>query len=253
MTRILIASDLHLEVSDMALDADDADIVVLAGDIHNGAAGIEWAKDSFEQPVIYVAGNHEFYDGEIGAVTRALYKAAEGSNVTVLNDEAATIAGIRFLGAVLWTNFSLFGTEGRTDAFELCLRFMPDFKVISRGADILLPEDTIAMHRQSAAWLRKALSEAHDGPTVVVSHHAPHRGSLAERYADDPVSAAFVSDLEPMIIEGRPMLWIHGHTHSSFDYRVGSTRIVCNPRGYTRKPNAHRENPAFSTGFTVEI
>jgi len=253
MTRILIASDRHLEDSDIALDASAADIVVLAGDIHNGASGVEWAKSRFVQPVVYVAGNHEFYDGEINTVTDALKGAAEGSNVTVLNDEAVTIAGLRFLGAVLWTDFMLYGEAGKSVAFEQCVKFMPDFKIITEGSEILEPNDTIARHGRSRDWLNDALSETHDEPTVVVTHHAPHRGSLAQRYANDPVSAAFVSDLEPMIREGQPVLWVHGHTHTSFDYRVGETQVVCNPRGYAGKPNAHPENADFSTKFVVDV
>jgi predicted phosphodiesterase len=253
MTRILIASDLHLEFSDIELEADAADVVVLAGDIHEGAAGIEWAKTRFAQPVVYVAGNHEFYNGEVGAVTAAMKAAAAGSNVHVLDDEAVTIAGARFLGAVLWTDFGLYGEAEKATAFEKCLAFMPDFKIVTYGTEIFTPDDTIAIHRRSRDWLGERLAEGHDGPTVVVTHHAPHRGSLAERYAEDPVSAAFVSDLEPLILEAQPALWIHGHTHTPFDYRVGGTRVVCNPRGYARKPNAHRENPDFSPGFVVEV
>ncbi|MEJ2119354.1 MAG: metallophosphoesterase [Alphaproteobacteria bacterium] len=253
MTRILIASDLHLEFSDIALDASAADVVVLAGDIHEGAAGIEWAKARFAQPVVYVAGNHEFYNGEVGAVTAAMKAAAEGSSVQVLDDEAVTIDGVRFLGAVLWTDFGLYGEAVKAEAFERCLKFMPDFKIVSYGSEIFTPEDTIAIHQRSRDWLGGRLAEAHDGPSVVVTHHAPHRGSLAPRYAEDPVSAAFVSDLEPLILEAQPELWIHGHTHTPFDYRVGATRVVCNPRGYTRKPNGHKENPDFSPCFVVEV
>jgi predicted phosphodiesterase len=253
MTRILIASDLHLEFSDMELDASDADVVVLAGDIHEGAAGIEWAKARFDLPVVYVAGNHEFYNGEVGAVTAAMKAAAAGSTVHVLDDEAVTIAGVRFLGAVLWTDFGLYGETVKAEAFERCVKFMPDFKIVSYGAEIFTPDDTIAIHGRSRDWLGARLAENNDGPSVVVTHHAPHRGSLAPQYAEDPVSAAFVSDLEPLILETQPALWIHGHTHTPFDYRVGETRVVCNPRGYTRKPNGHKENPAFSPRFIVEV
>jgi len=253
MTRILIASDLHLEFSDIDLDAAAADVVVLAGDIHEGAAGIEWAKTRFGQPVVYVAGNHEFYNGEVGAVTAAMKASAAGSNVHVLDDAAAMIAGVRFLGAVLWTDFDLYGATVKEDAFARCLNFMPDFKIVRYGVETFTPDDTIAIHNRSRAWLGARLAETHDEPTVVVTHHAPHRGSLAEKYAEDPVSAAFVSDLEPLILEAQPALWIHGHTHTPFDYRVGATRVVCNPRGYARKPNAHRENPDFSPGFIVEV
>jgi predicted phosphodiesterase len=256
--RIAVASDLHLEFSDIELAGDGADVVVLAGDIHVRAEGVRWAAGRFDVPVIYVAGNHEFYDGDIVATTAAMRDAARGTNVHLLDDEAVTIGGVRFLGAVLWTDFDLFGDAGvKADAIARCLDLMPDFKIITNGPGVLTPEDTVAIHAKSRAWLAAALADGvGSGPTVVVTHHAPHRGSLAPRYAEDPVSAAFVSDLAPLMDGGAgapPALWVHGHTHTSFDYTVGTTRVVCNPRGYSRRPGGHRENPAFRPDFVVEI
>lgn len=256
--RIAVASDLHLEFSEIDVADDGADVVVLAGDIHVGAEGVRWAAERFALPVIYVAGNHEFYDGDIIATAAAMRAAAEGTNVHLLDDDAVTIAGVRFLGAVLWTDFDLFEDDAvRADAFARCLAFMPDFRIITNGSGVLTPEDTIAMHARSRAWLAAEIAAGNGGgPTVVVTHHAPHRGSLAPRFAEDPVSAAFVSDLAPLM-DGEagapPELWIHGHTHTSFDYRVGTTRVVCNPRGYSRKPGGHRENPLFRPDFVVEV
>lgn len=250
---ILIASDLHLEFSDIVLDAAGAGVVVLAGDIHLGAAGVEWAKARFAQPVIYVAGNHEYYKGEIGAVDHAIRTAAAGSNVHVLDQGAVTIEGVRFLGAVLWTDFDVFGPAVGAQAVAECLAAMPDFSIVRHGAATLTPQDTIDFHADDRAWLEASLATPHDGPTVVVTHHAPHKGSIAPQFADDPVTAAFISDLEPLILEAAPALWIHGHTHTGFDYRVGATRIVCNPRGYARTPNAHKENTDFGAGFRVTV
>ena len=91
----------------------------------------------------------------------------------------------------------------------------------------------------------------HDGPTVVVTHFAPARGSIAARFAGSPVNACFVSDLEARIRAWQPQLWLHGHTHDSFDYRIGETRVVANPRGYA--PNGVIENAAFDPGLVLEI
>ena len=82
---------------------------------------------------------------------------------------------------------------------------------------------------------------------MVVTHHAPHPGSLHPRYADDMLSAAFVSDLSSIIEAGQPALWVHGHVHTSFDYRVGATRVLCNPHGYGA------ENPDFEPSLVVEV
>ena len=109
------------------------------------------------------------------------------------------------------------------------------------------PQEALAVHEASRAFLEETLAEPFDGPSVVVTHHAPHPKSINERYALDPLNVAFASDLSEVILEGRPQLWLHGHTHTSSDYRIGATRIVANPHGYGR------ENPAFDPSLVVEV
>jgi 3',5'-cyclic AMP phosphodiesterase CpdA len=122
------------------------------------------------------------------------------------------------------------------------------------GASVrrLTPEDTLALHRTQRAWLQRALAEPFDGPTVVVTHHGPHRASLAPRFAADWVSTAFISELPPSFFDV-PVLWIHGHTHASFDYRVGRCRVLCNPRGYQIGRMVVPENPHFDPALVVDV
>jgi Icc-related predicted phosphoesterase len=82
---------------------------------------------------------------------------------------------------------------------------------------------------------------------VVVTHHAVHWQSVHPRFRSDPVTAAFVSDRSALIEGYRPTLWVHGHVHNSSDYRVGATRIICNPHGYGP------ENPTFDGALVVEV
>ncbi len=111
--------------------------------------------------------------------------------------------------------------------------------------------DTLRIHQAQRAWLREKLSEPFAGPTVVVTHHAPHRGSLAQRYADDWVSGAFVTELPEAFFEV-PVLWVHGHTHQQFDYLVHTCRVVCNPRGYVSW-NGRIENHAFDPSLILDL
>lgn len=111
------------------------------------------------------------------------------------------------------------------------------------------PEQALALHRESRAWLEERLSEPFDGKTVVVTHHAPHPGSISPKYLGDALTPAFVSDLTDLIGRHQPDMWIHGHVHHSCDYVVPETktRIVCNPRGYGY------ENPSFRMRLVVEV
>ncbi|HEX2519605.1 MAG TPA: metallophosphoesterase, partial [Castellaniella sp.] len=128
-----ILSDLHLGVQGMPLPRVQADITILAGDIARPAAAMQWASQ-FDRPVVYVAGNHEFYGGSIPAVRDELARCAKACGVHLLDQKSLEIGGVRFLGTTLWTDFQLFGAECRDLAMERSAEFMRDFQVI-RNAD----------------------------------------------------------------------------------------------------------------------
>jgi hypothetical protein len=281
-----ICSDLHLEHAPLPAvpPGADSDIVVLAGDIScHGAAAIEWMlrPEIFgrARAILYVPGNHEYYDGVLPDALVRMREAAAGSRVHVMDNDRLVLDGVRYLACTLWSDFELrigSGDDLRVDpraCVEASLKYVMDYRCIRvddgradeggvsaltsepRSADrlrLLRPADTVALHRRDRAWLQAALEEPFDGPTVVVTHMAPHRGSLAPRWAADPSSGAFVSEL-PEAFFAVPALWVHGHTHTSFDYRVGSCRVLCNPRGYVSRRTGDPENPAFDPGFTATI
>lgn len=242
--RIRVYSDLHLERAPFAPPRDDADLVVLAGDIANGAAGIEWAKATFRTPVLYLAGNHEYYDGEFESVQAAMRSAA-GDSVRLLDCSGTVIDGVRFLGCTLWTDYSLAAATERPSVIESARKHNPDYQKIRFGSRVMAPEDAIALCGRHRRWLAGELAKPYSGTTVVITHFAPHPRSIAPEYAGHRANPAFVVDLEEVM--GPPTLWIHGHTHTCFDYRVRGTRVVCNPRGYPG------ERTGFVPDLTVEI
>jgi 3',5'-cyclic AMP phosphodiesterase CpdA len=267
--KIRILSDLHLENDEPdTIPHAAADLVVLAGDIHNHALGLRWAAETFDPqvPVVYVPGNHEYYDGEFGALEAAMSDAASTlDNVHLLNNATLVDPAGRWrvLGTTLWADFALFGADeaARERAIAAAERVMLDFRGLIQvswpdSADALArnftPADSLALHARSLAWLARELAKPFAGKTIVVTHHAPHRLSLAARYANDLASAGFVSDLGALV--GSPVaLWLHGHTHTSFDYTVNGTRVVCNPRGYRDRRTGTPENPAFAWDKVVEL
>src|SRR5256885_13281179 len=116
--RIRVYSDLHLEFAPFLSPPDDADVIVLAGDIDNGAAGVEWAGETFRRPVLYLAGNHEYYEGEFEAVQKAMGAAAREAAIELLDCSEAVLGGVRFLGCTLWTDYSLAPQEERSAVIE---------------------------------------------------------------------------------------------------------------------------------------
>jgi len=250
--RLQILSDLHLSRGVPDIPRTDADLVVLAGDIARPAEALAFAQ-GLDKPALFVPGNHEFYGASIGETRRELARLATGTNVTILDDTAITLDGVRFLGSTLWTDFLLDGGgEARTHAMEVSKRLVRDFSVIrDDGGATFTPEASAARFAVHAAWLRARLGEVHDGTTVVITHHAPARGSVHPRFAGSPVNPCFVSDLAELMGGERVRLWIHGHTHDSFDYDVAGTRVLCNPRGYAK--DGVDENPRFDPALVVEV
>jgi predicted phosphodiesterase len=252
--KLQVLSDLHLSCGALDAPRSDADVVVLAGDVARPREAIAWAS-GLGKPVVFVAGNHEFYGGSLDGTPRELRREAAGTGVRVLDCDEAFIGGVRFLGATLWTDFLLHGAgEGREAAVREALLRVRDFTRIrtAEGAPApFMPDDSARLFHAQAAWLDRKLSEPHDGPTVVVTHHAPSPRSIHPRFAGSPLNACFVSDAEHLLAGGRAALWVHGHTHDSHDYDCGGTRVVCNPRGYSR--DGANENPRFDAAFQVRV
>lgn len=256
MPRIWILSDLHLRQRD-ALDLvkpftmPEADVCVVAGDVcERYNLSLNWLAKVVRprMPVVFVMGNHEYYGAALQTARRNAAMLAKSLGIALLDNTSVEIDGVRFAGAPLWTDFALFAGDDRkaavSKAMALARVSMADYGETSfldyDRFRQMSPEDTVAMHEETIAWLDAEMA-GRSIQTVVVTHHAPHPGSVHARYASDEVTPAFVSDLSQMIRRWRPQLWIHGHVHSSFDYVVGDTRIVCNPRGY----RSGLENPAF--------
>jgi predicted phosphohydrolase len=250
--KIQVLADLHNEFEVRAIARTDADVVVLAGDTDIGAEGIEWVAKQFPDcPVVFVAGNHEFYGRELGITLTQIRAAAHGTNVHVLENDAFVVQNVRLLGCTLWTDFDLFGADAsERDCMREAEQALNDYRVIRIGPTVrrLRAADTRALHVESRSWLEAQLATAHDGPTVIVTHHAPSARSSPAIYARELTSAAFSSNLEGLMLSYQPGLWIHGHTHHCVDYLIAATRIVSNQRGY---PN--EQVPGFRDDLVIEV
>jgi predicted phosphodiesterase len=231
--RMHILSDLHLEFGNGPIPATEADVVILAGDIHLGRQGRRWAASHFPaKPVIYVLGNHEFYHQSLPELTEILKRETDGSPIHLLENRAVEIKGYTFLGCTLWTDFLL--SHNQAAAMRVAEEIMSDYHIIefrSEGRGLRAP-DTARLHAASVAWLRGALAKCDRARTIVVTHHAPSARSEAPSAANSPLKPAFASNLDWLVEQSGVPLWIHGHTHYNVDYVMGSTRVLTNQRGY---------------------
>ena len=279
--KIQIVSDLHLEFEDILIKNEhNADVLILSGDIcvaddfHNQPVALAWEnlptdgygrakralryreffkRVSFQFPhVIYIMGNHEHYHGKFDTSANEIQNqltALNLSNVYLLDKGTKVIDGVHFVGATLWTDcnnadsLTLYHLEHAMNDFRL-------IRIAKENFRKFLPARTVSEHVRCKQYIQLMHSELPDGAKMVVcTHHAPSHLSIHEQYKDDYLmNGGYASNLSEFILDHTKIkLWTHGHMHQCFDYDIGETRIVCNPRGY------NDENPDFDPNFIVEI
>ncbi|MBB1632619.1 MULTISPECIES: metallophosphoesterase [Cupriavidus] len=276
LPRIHVLSDLHLETGAYEIPADlEYDILIAAGDMGPVELSIPWLA-SLGKPVVYVMGNHEYYGREWHEVLPAARAAAKGTQVHVLERGSVVIGGIRFLGATLWSNFGGWHAGLVANARQYLndyrqirathwhaqrrnrtwlRRCYQKIAALPESENIWFdPAIAYAEHLRSVTWLEGMLTSGLRQPTIVVTHHAPSFASLREfgvaehnlcadgweasRNAGLRRVAAYASDRDAVLAEHRERIlcWVHGHLHHRLDVLAGGVRVLCNPRGYARKP-----------------
>lgn len=265
--KIHLASDLHLEFLQQEFPGErliapvpGSDVLVLAGDIAKGADACRLFADwraAERVPVILLAGNHEFYGHSIDPMYRRLREGAALNNIHFLENDSVVIGGVRFLGCTLWTDYKLSQWHTQEAQIEYCQGRLNDHRLITFGERRFSAQDALDRHLASRAWLEAELDKSFDGKTVVITHHAPHPGSVHPRYANNLLNAAFTSDLTPLVEKAD--FWFHGHVHDGFDYKVGRCRVVANPmgyimnRGWATRDEWRLENEAFDRNLLIEV
>ena len=260
--KIAVCSDLHLEFGDLNLEnAENADVLILGGDIFV-AEDLTYLEpvitDNVLMPtsmslrarryydfiercckrfphVVLITGNHEHYHGNFAETHWILRKVfADFTNLYILDKQFTIIDNVVFFGGTLWTDMN--GSD--PDTMRTNRGLMNDYNCINNtseeGMKVFMPQDSVDDHKKFLAELNKVLGVYPTQPTVVVGHHAPSKASTHPRYKNETtMNGAYSSNLDNFILDNRQIkLWTHGHTHEDFDYMIGTTRIVCNPRGY---------------------
>jgi predicted phosphodiesterase len=255
--KLWVGSDFHIEAT-RGWDLPDAnarpdfDAMIVAGDlVTRMERGVKWLlRRVTDRPVIYIAGNHEGWGTDLDRTIEKARIAAAGTNVHILENNSVTIGGTIFLGATGWTDFDLFGDPYR--AMQVAGEVMNDYRKIRvRNYELRLrPAHTLARHLETRAFLQRELSRPQIGPRVVVTHMGFHAEAVRRGFEHDLISAAYTSR-DP--IEGAD-LWVYGHTHESRDFRVGTTRVVSNAKGYGPWRSGETwENPYFDPNLIIEI
>ena len=284
MLKLQIVSDLHLEFSDINITNNGADVLILAGDImlaeplyknqplpddvsadelkklgpnqqaaHRFRGFLSRVSKEFKD-IIYIAGNHEFYGGRFNAsIDHLKDECAKYNNIHFLERETIKIGDTTFIGCTLWTDID----RGNPHSEWAVKTGLNDYRTIRYDGENnqyskITPYHTKLRHSQSLTYIKEVIEQNPTETFVVVGHHAPSSLSIHEMYKHEITNGAYYSDLSEFILD-RPQikLWVHGHTHTSFDYLLGTTRVICNPRGYCR--TQFEEPPEWNQGLIVEV
>jgi predicted phosphodiesterase len=268
-----ILSDLHLELT-RGWDLPPAskrplfDVMIVAGDlVPRMERGVKWLVSRVpDHDVIFVGGHHEFYGADIDRTVEKAKKAALGTNIFVVQNEAIQLGHVIFAAATLWTDFDLFGDQRR--AMRVAGERMNDFRKIrvAKYVERFRPQHALARHIESRKFFEAEMRKPRSGPLVLISHHCPVPSSTpcaqyaSERLSDDEIlEAAYRSDLTSLMVPGRGAprpadLWIFGHTHQSVDVTIGYTRVVSNAKGPGPwKVGQTWDNPKFDPNYVIEI
>lgn len=265
MTQFKLISDLHLEfygrtrhgLKDHPMwepaetDEDKNTVLLLAGDIHVGRKALPWIEKMCERfkEVVYILGNHEFYNNEVHDVIDFWRNTFQGDNFTFLENDyfENDDEGYRIIGATLWTQVTdpharWYGPRAMTDYQVTTIREHGKFRRMHVG-------DTDHMHFETTNFIRNELQKPWGGKTIVMTHHLPHPKCVAERFKGDNLTAFFMTDLGHIIENFDINVWCHGHTHDNVDVEVHGTRILCNPMGY----HGIQLNQDFNEGLVFEL
>ncbi len=250
-------SDLHLANGEgwSAENIPEADVAIVAGDVCEGVVdAVTWLSAHIRphMKVVFVPGNHEFYGCVHDDALLRGKEAAAKVDIHLLDGNAVVIRDVRFIGATLWTDYGLFGAAFRWAVMQSARTGLNDHRRIAWSKQPwqrFRPQEAMALHHKARLAIESNIVQRHDGPTVVVTHHAPHPKSVRERFGSDLLAGAYGSDLSELIARTGPDLWVHGHTHVAADYRVAKTRILSNPRGYQHE----RARTGFDPSLVVEV
>lgn len=286
--KFRLLSDLHFEfcryhtIQPLPHLYDESNmIVILAGDVFQYSFNISdpdskmvlefhaWLKDVClrHKHVIYVCGNHEFYKGDICLTISQLKQDYESKyhNLTVLENDHIVIDDVAIIGATLWTNYF---DEMPINMWN-CQVKMADYRAISNKLgpqspysskiSTIIPSDILPIHYKSKSYIFDTIKDCKSKnlKTVVVTHHAPSALSITEEYATDLCNSGYVNEYSEQLLDNQgPIVWCHGHVHSSHDYILGITRVIANPHGIgdeNSKNNRDKWQLYYKPDFVFEV
>lgn len=231
MNNILAVSDLHTDINTRLPKLPPADILILAGDTSQSESLAPTITQfcSQYQHVIFVAGNHEYYESTLEITHERIQNlTAKLPNLHWLQNQTITLNNQRFIGTTMW-----FPQSVTTDIESI---YFSDFHCIKNFRQWVYQENLKAQN---------FLNQTVQNTDIVITHHIPSAQSISILYKTSPLNVFYICNMEKLIKKAKPKLWIHGHIHTHQDYQLHSTRILANPFGYESRCETWAFNPTI--------
>jgi predicted phosphodiesterase len=249
--KVAIASDWHREFYqsfEITLDGD-TDMMIVAGDVHPDSDKVAELLFDLRIPVVFVAGNHDYYGSIFEETLAKMRKRFANTNVEFLEKDSFEFGNFRFFGATLWSEYLTENqkrmladkpdrlAEMRKINMNYALHSMNDFNLIrtSTTGYLVNPEFFLNEFYATQTALNEFLAVETNKKNIIVTHNAPTYATTNPIYQNSKLNPAFHNDMDDVIKNNKIELWVHGHTHFDADMYLHGTRIVSNQFGYPRE------------------
>lgn len=251
--KISLHSDLHNEHLSYTIMpyAPNADVIVFAGDVTDGKQAPDYYREvasvNPDAKILFINGNHEFYGHEVSDIISQNREAfANNDQVHFLENSFIEIQGVEFIGATLWSDFSL---AQDTDHISRIENGIADFYQIQHGSDKIRAIDGMRrMFHESFEFIKTRLNESKAKKKVVITHFSPHPELGHVDFVGSPLTPYFLSDCSELF-NLKPDLWLYGHTHCNefSGKRINGVKVASNQGGY------EGENTGYDADNIIEV
>lgn len=236
-------------------DPPDCDIVFFCGDFSDGLNCLNELKIHYKNKfVIWVAGNHDFYGGDILEYEK-IFKNYHNQNFFFLSNDSIEVKiknkKLKIIGTTLWPDYNLYGNLNEVFLQEYLLKYNKDHKNIKYNDEYFSHETLMKLNKESINFLESKLKYNNNDITIILTHHLPTQKSLSKQFSEYITNPLFANNLEYLFYNYKIDYWFHGHSHESCNYIINNTKIMSNPLGYYR--DGKYQNKFWKSDFIIEI
>jgi len=226
--KIQYLSDLHLEFKnnrDALMHIKNSDVLIIAGDLGVGESIFDYLIYlSKKRYVIFVYGNHEFYN------KKSIYEfkekgsliEKENKNLYILDKKSVVIKDIKFIGATGWIDGSFKKLNPLLYSDYNDFYQIKDFK-----------ESHQIWGKEDSEFLENEIKKSNTKYNIMITHFLPVTDCISETYVNNIYNPCFSNNyIWAYKYSDKIDYWIHGHSHEYLKRKINSIEFCRNSFGY---------------------